>query len=297
MKRLNEEQTGALSTIGDWVRFGASWMNFNGCFFGHGTDNALDEALVLMSHIIHLPVESARHFLNQRLTVSEIEQFKTLLDARTHQRIPAPYLTHEAWFAGLSFYVDQRVLIPRSPLAEVIEHGFEPWAHEPEYILELGTGSGCIALACAAYCHGAHVDAVDIDEEALRVARLNGQRLRLTEQVSWICSDMFEKVPARRYDVIISNPPYVPQTSYDNLPAEYYHEPRHALWSDDLGMYHVKTILSQAQSHLSERGVLIVEVGELADAVKNQFSLPFTWLEFERGGDGVFLLEASQLQA
>jgi ribosomal protein L3 glutamine methyltransferase len=267
-------------------------------FFGHGTDNALDEAAALVFHVMGLAHDAPRNVMRRRATGTQLDLLETLLERRIAQRVPLAYLTQEAWFAGLRFYVDQRVLIPRSPFAELIERHFEPWidARRVTRALDIGTGSGCIALAMAKALPRARVDAVDIDAGALEVAAINRRRLRLTRRVRLIESDHFAALSGESYDIIASNPPYVGQREMRGLPREYRHEPALALESGHAGLDSVAVILSQAASHLRPRGLLVVEVGNTERALKRSYPrLPFTWLDFERGGGGVFLLTREQL--
>lgn len=267
-------------------------------FFGHGTDNARDEAAALVYHALGLPHDAAPRMLRRRTTAAQRERVDTLLGRRIAERVPLAYLTHEAWFAGLPFYVDERVLIPRSPFAELIEQRFSPWvdARRVARILDIGTGSGCIALAAAKAFPRAHVDAVDIDKGALEVAAINRRKLRLTRRVRLIESDHFAALSGESYDIIVSNPPYVGQREMRGLPREYRHEPKLALESGRQGLDSVRVILRGAASHLRPLGVLVVEVGNTESALRRAFArLPFTWLDFERGGGGVFLLTREQL--
>ena len=222
-----------------------------------------------------------------------------LIEQRVTKRIPLSYLTHEAWFAGLSFYVDERVLIPRSPLAELIQKHFQPWigANEPEAILDLCTGGGCIAIACAKAFPDAQVDASDVSLDALAVAKINALRHEVEEQVHLIESDLFSAIPPKKYDIIISNPPYVSTDEMSTLPAEYAHEPSLGLHAGQEGLDFVSTILEQSPNYLKPNGLLIIEVGNSEGALEKTFpNMPFTWLEFEQGGGGVFVLTANQLR-
>ena len=267
-------------------------------FFGHGTDNPRDEAAALVFHAMKLSHDAPLRVLKRRATAAQLALIGALLEKRIADRVPLAYLTHETWFAGLRFYVDERVLIPRSPLAELIERRFSPWidAARVRRVLDLGTGSGCIALAAAKAFPRARVDAVDIDANALAVAEINRRRLRLTRRVRLIESDHFEALSGESYDIIASNPPYVGKREMRGLPREYGHEPRRALESGALGLDSVRVILESAVRHLNPRGVLVVEVGNTENALKRAFPrTPFTWLDFERGGGGVFLLTREQL--
>jgi len=288
-----------LKTIRDLMRWGASCFKQAGLSFGHGTDNVFDEALVLVSHALHLPFQFPEHYLAAHVTAEERDAALALIQQRIETRKPAAYLTHEAWFAGLPFYVDERVLVPRSPLAERIEQGFEPWLQSDaiERVLDLCTGSGCIAVACAAHFENAHVDAVDICDDALTIARRNVERHDLQDWVQVIKSDLFEAVELRRYQLIISNPPYVSAEEMQQLPDEYRHEPEIGLVAGSEGLDVVIRILAQAASHLEADGILVVEVGNSRELLSASFpGVPFLWLEFERGGHGVFLLDAQQVQ-
>lgn len=292
------KETTELKTIRDYLRWATSRFNASGIYFGHGTDNAWDEAVALILHTLHLPLDTHPHILDARLTMAEREALHKMIERRAQDRIPLAYLTQEARFAQLSFYVDERVLIPRSPIAELIENHFQPWV-DPDAvhnILDLCTGSGCIAIACAKYFPHAHVDAVDISADALAVAKINVTRHEAEDQVTLLEGNLFQPVTEKKYDLIVSNPPYVDQEDMENLPDEYRHEPALGLAAGELGLDIVVKILQQAKKHLTPKGVLIVEVGNsefnLAEAYPE---IPFTWLEFERGGGGVFLLTAEQL--
>lgn len=287
-----------LHTIPDFVRWGTSRFNEAGIYYGHGSDNAVDDALTLVLHALHLPHKLPPELMHARLTMEEREKVVKLLRRRLEERMPVPYLTHEAWFAGLPFYVDERVLIPRSPVVEVIEQGFEPWIESArvESILDLCTGSGCIAIACASAFPEARVDAVDISPEALEVCRINIEKLGVDDQVMAIKSDLFAQLGGRMYDVIISNPPYVDAHDMATLPAEYKHEPSLALAAGDDGLDIVRRILSEALDYLNPAGILVVEVGNSQQALIEAFpDIPFAWLEFERGEAEVFLLTREDL--
>ena len=289
----------SLTTIRDFIRWGASRMNEAGVYFGHGTNNALDEAAALVLHVLHLPPDLHETYLQAALTAAEKDAVLAILEQRIRERKPAPYLTHQAWFMGLPFYVDERVLVPRSPLAELIEAQFQPWLSDPDsvdHILDLCTGSGCLGIACAYMFPEAQVDVSDISSAALAVAQRNIDEHGLGERVRAVESDLFAGLSGQRYDIIISNPPYVSEQELSELAAEYHHEPRLGLAAGEEGLDMVSRILRQAQDYLNPQGLLIVEVGNSQYALSKAFpSLPFTWLTFERGGDGVFLLTCEQL--
>lgn len=287
-----------LQTIRDFMRFATSQFNEAGLFYGHGTDNAWDEAVALVLHTLHLPLDINPAVLDARLTLVERARLSQLIDKRVAKRIPVPYLTHEAWFSGLSFYVDERVLIPRSPIAELIENQFQPWI-DPENvnnILDLCTGSGCIAIACAKAFPHAQVDASDVSTEALAVAKINVLRHGVEDQVKLHEADLFISLPQKKYDVIVSNPPYVSSDEMLALPTEYSHEPSLGLTAGKEGLDFAARILRDARNYLAPHGILIVEVGNSEYALAEKFpNIPFTWLEFQRGGGGVFMLTAEQL--
>lgn len=288
-----------LHTINDFVRWAVSRFRQANLYYGHGTDNPWDEAVSLILHGLFLDEEMPDVAWQARLTHSEKTHVVEILMRRIEQRIPAPYLTRRMRFAGLEFYIDQRVLIPRSPLAELIEKRFEPWLHRDhaERILDLCTGSGCIAIACAHYLPEAQVDAVDISPDALAVAQQNVQKFHLEEQVHVYAGDLFDPLPPEaQYDIIVSNPPYVDAHDMAHLPPEYHHEPSLALAAGQDGLLIVERILQQAKRYLKTHGLLIVEVGNSEAALMERYPhVPFTWLTFDRGADGVFLLTHEDL--
>lgn len=287
-----------LLTIQDFIRWAASRFNAEGLFFGHGTDNALDEATQLVLHALHLPPDLSAAYRECRLVSPERKAVCDLLDRRICERKPAAYLTHRAWFAGLEFYVNEDVLVPRSPLAELVEAGFDPWV-DPEgihRILDLCSGSGCIGIACAVYVPEADVDLAEISPAALEVASANLARHHLEDRVRVLRSDLFGKIGERRYDIIVSNPPYVSTTELATLPEEYRKEPQLGLAGGATGLDLVLRILHDAPGYLEEEGVLVMEVGNAALELERRFpELPFSWLEFDRGGEGVFLMSREQL--
>ena len=267
-------------------------------YFGHGTDNALDEAAWLVSHAVGLPPTFSDSQLEQELSAEQQSAVEKLLERRVKERVPAAYLTHETWFAGHRFYVDERVLVPRSPLAELILDEFQPWldATRLTRVLDLCTGSGCIAIATALALPQVQVDATDVSPDALEVARRNVADYGLAQRVALIESDLFDALQGRRYDLIVSNPPYVDAEDMATLPEEYRREPQLGLAAGPEGLNLVIPMLQQAPEHLTPEGVMIVEVGNSAEALQARFpTVPFTWLEFSYGGEGVFLLEAPQL--
>lgn len=268
--------------------------------YGHGTDRARDDAAALVWHALRLPAHPGAARLRRRATEAQQAVLRRLLARRIAERVPVVYLTHRCWFAGLELYVDERVLIPRSPIAELIEQGFAPWidAARVRRIADVGTGSGCIAIACARAFPRARVDALDISTDALAVAARNIRRHRLGARVRALKSDHFSALSRGAYDIIVSNPPYVGSAELASLPPEYRHEPTLALAAGRDGLDSVRAILRDAARHLRPGGILVVEVGNSETRVRRRFPrLPFTWLEFARGGGGVFLLTREQLLA
>lgn len=289
-----------LDTAKDFVRWGASAFKRAGLHFGHGTENAVDEALNLVLFALDLDHDIPPWLLDGRLTRAEKRAAYELLSRRVSERKPYAYLTRHARFAGLDFYVDERVLVPRSPLGELIEKGFEPWlaAQPVARILDLCTGSGCIAIACAYAFPEAQVDATDLSAEALEVARINVEKLHVKGRVAPLRADVFEGLPPARYDIIVSNPPYVDAEDMATLPDEHRHEPRLGLAAGEDGLDVVRRILAGAAGRLTPEGLLVVEVGNSRWALERAYpELPFTWLEFERGQAEVFLLTAAQVAA
>jgi ribosomal protein L3 glutamine methyltransferase len=285
-----------LRTLRDYIRWAVSRFHNEGLFFGHGTDNAWDEARQLVLGALHLPWEIADSYLDCRLEDAEHAQLHALLERRINERVPTAYLLGEAWFCDLPFLVDERVLIPRSPIAEQIARHFEPWlAQEPARILDLCTGSGCIGIACAYEFPEAEVVLGDLSFEALEVANQNIERHALDDRVYTVQGDGFAGLPGQRFDLIVSNPPYVDAEDFADMPAEYQHEPALGLACGNDGLDLVRRMLAEAADHLTEKGTLIVEVGNSQVHVEALYpEVDFTWLEFERGGHGVFLLAAQQ---
>ena len=287
-----------LRTIRDLVRWGASEFGRAGLHFGHGTDNALDEAFHLVTWVLKLPHDLPAPYLDAELTRAERVQVLKLLHERVASRKPAAYLTGEAWFAGLSFEVDARVLVPRSPIAELIERRFAPWlATAPRRILDLCAGSGCIGIACAMAFPEAQVDAAEIDDRALAVLKRNIERHELAGRVHPVKSDLFAGLAGRHYELIVSNPPYVPTARWKAMPAEYHHEPKRALEAGADGMDLVARILREAPRFLARDGLLVCEVGGSVPEFERRFpNIPVIWPEFERGGDGVFVIARDDLE-
>ncbi len=286
-----------LDSILDVARWVLSQFNKHNLYFGHGSDNAWDEALTLIGQVLHLPLPIHTDFLPAKITKSERKAIIDLVQRRVNERIPVAYLTNHAWFAGLPFYVDERVLVPRSPFAELIGNGFENHLnHEPLQILDMCAGSACIAIACAYAFPNSHVDAVDISQDALQVADINIQEHGLSDRVYAIQSDLFSALEGQRYDLIICNPPYVDAEDMADLPEEFHHEPRLGLEAGNDGLDLVKKILQQAPNHLTDNGWLFVEVGNSLVHMPEAFSgLPLHWVNLEQGGDGIFAINKEQL--
>lgn len=268
-------------------------------YYGHGTDNAYDEAVFIVLRSLGLPFDVSDETLDQPLDASAIDKVVSLINERISTRKPAAYLLNEAWFAGLPFYVNEHVLVPRSPFAELIAEQFSPWCDEDNVkrILDIGTGCGCIAIASAFAFPAARVDAIDISTEALAVANKNVEHYSLTDRVAVIQSDLFRAIGDAQYDLIIANPPYVDDEDMVALPAEYQHEPALGLYAGVDGLDIVRRILNEAGQHLTENGVLVVEAGNSQYALSEQYpDVPFLWLEFEHGGEGVFLFTRQEIQ-
>jgi ribosomal protein L3 glutamine methyltransferase len=286
-------------TVGQALQYCSDALENSDVFFGHGTDNAWDEAAQLVLSIADLPLDSDDDVLPHPLGDRAMARLQELLHRRITEHLPLPYLLGRAWFAGLEFRCDQRAIIPRSPIAELILSGFQPWygGSGPFRILDLCCGGGCIGLAAAHYFPEAHVDLLDIDSAALELARENAEFLGLEGRVTIIESNLFEALADVRYDLILSNPPYVDAADLAAMPAEFYHEPARALGCGADGLDLTHRILSAAGAFLRDSGLLIVEVGNSWVALEEAYpQVPFTWVEFEHGGEGVFTLTAQELQ-
>lgn len=292
-----DEAVNELHTIQDMLRWTVSRFNAAGLYYGHGTDNPWDEAVALVLPTLFLPLDFPADMLNCRLTPSERHRIVERVLRRINDRVPVAYLTNSAWFCGMEFYVDERVLVPRSPIGELIQNHFDGLLpREPLRILDMCTGSGCIAIACAAEFPDAEVDAVDISTDALTVAEQNIYAHALEQRVIPIRSDVFRDLPQDKYDLIVTNPPYVDAEDIADMPDEYHHEPAIGLASGMDGLKLTKRILAGAPDYLAEDGVLICEVGNSMVHLEAQYpEIPFTWLEFEHGGLGVFMLTRQQI--
>jgi ribosomal protein L3 glutamine methyltransferase len=297
-----------LQSIADFIRYTFSCLNREEVFCGHGTDNNWDEAVSLVLQLLELPWDFSNELWNCRLENNEKELLLDAIHRRTINREPLAYITKQAWFCGLRFNVDERVLIPRSPIGELIDHHIEPWLiDEPERILDLCTGSGCIGIAAALEFEDAQVDLFDISNDALDVARSNIETYKLNSRVQAFSSDVFSALddPSQfsdgehvRYDLILSNPPYVDKQDYESMPKEFSSEPVLGLVAGPDGLDIVRRILAEGAKHLSEDGLMIVEVGNSWEALEEAYpDFPFTWIEFEQGGHGVFVIRAHELRS
>jgi ribosomal protein L3 glutamine methyltransferase len=288
-----------LRTLRDLLRFSVSRFNEAGLFFGHGSASAYDEAAYLILHTLHLPLDRLEPFLDARLTSDELDQVLGIIKRRATEKIPAAYLTNEAWLGDFSFFVDERVIVPRSFIAELLREQLAPWIRNPDEVnsaLDLCTGSGCLAILLAHAFPNVMIDAADISQEALEVAQRNLADYNLEQQVNLVRSDLFAGLRGRTYDLIISNPPYVSAEAMAALPEEYRHEPERALASGADGLEAIRTILNEAADHLTDRGLLIVEIGHNRGKLGQVYpETPFTWLETSAGDESVFLLKRDQL--
>ena len=291
--------THPFQTLRDLLRHAVTRFTTEGLFFGHGSSSAYDEAAYLILHTLKLPIDKLDPFLDARLLPEEISAVLAMIDRRTSERLPAAYLTNEAWLTDYRFYVDERVIVPRSYIAELIPEHFQPWvgdAWNVHHVLELCTGSGCLAIMLADAFPNAQVDAVDLSADALEVAKRNVEDYQLEKRVHLIESDLYKKLPPQKYDLVISNPPYVNSKAMASLPAEYRHEPQMALAGGNDGMDLVRSIVKGAKERLTTRGILIVEIGnEFAHAETAFHDLGLTWLSTSAGDASVFLLTADQL--
>ncbi len=296
-KIIVDEVVNEMRTLQDMLRWAVSRFNAAGLFYGHGTDNAWDEAVQLVLPTLYLPIDIPANTQEARLTTSERLRIVERVIKRINTRTPIAYLTNKAYFCGLEFYVDERVLIPRSPISELIQNKFQPLLpHEPRRILDLCTGSGCIGIACAYAFPNAEVDLVDISTDALEVAEINIESHELELQVFPIRSDLLRDLPQDKYDLIVSNPPYVDEEDMNSLPDEYRHEPELGLAAGSDGLKLMRRIIANAPRYLTKEGVLICEVGNSMVHVEEQYpELPLTWLEFENGGHGVFMMTYDEL--
>ena len=297
--KINPNELDTIKSIRDMINWCANKFEQNGIFLGHGTDNAHDEALALVLHVIGKDYSIAESYLDSEISDAEKKQAAELAGLRIETRKPLAYLTGLAYFAGLEFMVNEQVLVPRSPIAELIESAYFPWV-EPanvQSILDLCTGSGCIGIASAYALPQAKVVLSDISADAIEVARKNIHKHQLDSRVSVIQSDIFDNIPAQKFDLIVSNPPYVSEAEYQELPAEYLNEPKLGLTSGPDGMDLVARILNQAAAFLSTSGIIIIEVGASAELLMQRYpQVPFNWIEFEYGGDGVFTLSKQELE-
>lgn len=293
-----EQAAEQLHTIMDWIRFASSQFQAHQLYYGHGTDNPWDEAVLLVTASLHLPFDITPQQAECRIITDEKALLAERIQRRVEERIPVAYLINEAWFAGMPFYVDERVLVPRSPLAEILANGVSPWmdGKQPKRILDLCCGSGCIGIASLKTFEDAQLDLADLSQDALDVAQINVERYGLYDQVAVIQSDLFSSLEGP-YDLILSNPPYVDAEDLADMPAEYHHEPPMGLGSGDDGLDITRRILVEAPDYLSEDGVLVVEVGNSWINLEAAFpQVPFTWVSFEHGGDGVFVFTKAQLE-
>jgi ribosomal protein L3 glutamine methyltransferase len=294
-----QQITTELFTIRDWIRFAVSKFEASDIFYGHGTDNGYDEAVWLIMSALHLPMDTLDNFFDARLTEAERTKLADFIEQRISKHTPTAYLLKEAWLQGLKFYVDERVLIPRSFIAELLNNDLSPWIEFPELIesaADICTGSGCLGILLASAFPNAAIDVIDISQDAIDVANINIANYGLEAQITAIKSDMFSALNGKKYDVIISNPPYVDAPAMAALPAEYRNEPQLALGSGEAGLDHTHTILREAANYLTDDGILIVEIGHNREALEAAYpNIAFNWLEVSSGNEFVFLLTKSQL--
>jgi ribosomal protein L3 glutamine methyltransferase len=288
-----------LSSIRDWLRYAVSRFEDSDIFFGHGTSNAYDEALWLIFGFLHLPHDTTENFLDAHLTSKEKKDLSFLIEKRINDKIPTAYLLNEAWLRDYKFYVDERVIVPRSLIAESLSENLYPWIDDPEKIysaLDLCTGSGCLGIMMAHSFQNAMIDLVDLSEKALQVAEINVNHYGLHDRIELIQSDLFNELEGKKYDLIISNPPYVNQTSVDSFPVEFLKEPSMALGSGEDGLDHTIRIIHEAKQYLNDDGMLIVEIGHNKEILLKKFQkLQFQWLDVSLGNNFVFMLDKSQL--
>ena len=284
-------------TIRQVLKHGETVFSQSDIYFGHGTDNAWDEAVSLLLHALNLDPSADESILDVELTGQQIKDVFVLFDRRLKERIPAPYITGQAWFCGLPFIVDSRVIVPRSPIAQLIMDYFEPWLNKaPARILDLCCGGGCIGISCAYGFDEAEVILSDISLDALAVAELNIEKHKVQNRVSAVYSDLFSDLSGQLFDLIVSNPPYVDIDDFNSMPDEFHHEPELALYSGQDGLDFTRRLLGEAENYLSETGILVVEVGNSSEALEKAFpSVPFFWFEFPEGDGGVFMLSREQL--
>jgi len=288
-----------LGTLRDWLRYAVSRFNHAGLSFGHGSSNAYDEAVYLLLHALHLPLDRLEPFLDAQLCAAERSEIAALLTRRIDERVPAAYLTREAWLGNFRFHVDERVIIPRSYVAELLPDGLAPYIRDPSTVksaLDLCTGSGCLAVLLAHAFEDADIDAVDISPDALAVAQRNVSDYGLAGRINLIRSDLFDNLPTKSYDLVISNPPYVTTVAMEELPREYRHEPALALAGGDDGLDAVRTILRKAPRFMQPEGLLVVEIGANRSAAEAAFPrMPFTWLSTRSSEESVFLLHREEI--
>lgn len=298
---MNATALQELHTLRDLLRYAVSRFNAAQLSFGHGSDNAWDEAVYLLLHVLHLPLDTLDPFLDARVLTDEKKRYLEMIDRRLNERVPAAYLTGEAWLQGYRFAVDPRVIVPRSPISELLVDALEPWVADPDsvnFVLDLCTGSGCLAILAALAFPHAHVDAVDLSEDALEVADINIEQFGLSGRVATHCSDLFDQLPQRQYQVIVCNPPYVNNSSMQALPAEYRHEPTMALAGGADGMDIVRRLLQDAPRFMSQDGILVLEIGhEYENFVAAFPNLEPVWLTTANADDQILLLTREQLES